>query len=130
MSFTTRPGRRAGLAALDFGLRVRVETHPEQRALFAGAQDLSRERLAEELSLMVSELRVRSFALRAQLEEVAIALLENLRCGFQPQARRAALDLAGLLLLARRRRLADAELCCRGENCANRIAALFGKEVR
>jgi hypothetical protein len=130
MPLGTRSSRRAGRAALDFGLRVRLETHPEQGAIFAGARDLSCERLAEELSLMVSELRVRSFALRAELEEVAVALLENLRCGFQPQARRAALDLGGLLSLARRRRLADPDLCVRGENCANRIAALCGAEVR
>jgi hypothetical protein len=120
----------AAALALDFGLRVRVECSSDQRTLFSGAENLSLKDLASELSLMVSELRVRSFSLRAELEQVTSALLSNVRCGFWPLARRAALDLSDLLALSRKRRLADAELCLRGANCALRIAELCAKEVR
>jgi len=58
---------------------------------------------------MVRELRVRSFTLRHQLEQVTDALLVNLRCGFWIQARRAALDLGDLVAWARTRRLAEAK---------------------
>ena len=79
---------------------------------------------------MVSSLRVHSFALRSQLEEVTSALILNVECGFVPLARRAALDLGGLLASAGKRRLADAELSVRGANAAFRIADLLGQEVR
>ena len=79
---------------------------------------------------MLSGLRVRSFALRHQLEQVTDALLVNVRCGFWLQARYAAVDLGGLLAWARTRRLADAELCVRGSSCAFRIGELCAKEVR
>jgi hypothetical protein len=126
-----RPRRSpAALAALDFGLRVRVNAHCQQAVLFSGAQDLSLHELTSELSLMISELRVRSFALRDELEQITSALLVNVRCGFWPLARRAAIDLGDSLALARKRRLADAELCLRGANCAFRIAELCAKEVR
>ncbi len=120
----------AAAVALDFGLRIRVESSSVQRTLFSGAESLSLRELTTELALMVSELRVRSFSFRAELEQVTSALLANVRCGFWPLARRAALDLSGLLSLSRKRRLADAELCLRGANCALRIAELCAKEVR
>jgi hypothetical protein len=124
-----RPWRSpAALAALDFGLPVRAER--PQPTLFSGAEDLSLQQLTSELSLMVSELRVRSFALRHELEQVTSALLVNVRCGFWPLARRAAVDLGDALAFARQRRLADAELCLRGSACALRIAELCGREVR
>lgn len=119
----------ASLQALDFGLRVHVETHPDQQSIFSGAENLSVRELTSELSEMVSSLRVRSFALRADLEQVTSALMVNVRCGFSPLAARAAKDLAGLLDYARKRRFADAELCFRGANCAHRIAELCAEKV-
>jgi hypothetical protein len=53
----------------------------------------------------------------------------NVECGFWPLARRSALDLSDLLVLARKRRLADAELSCRGANGALRIAELCAQEA-
>jgi hypothetical protein len=50
-----------------------------------------------------SALRVRSYGPRAQLEEVASALLVNVECGFWCLARRAAQDLGDLLVQARKR---------------------------
>lgn len=120
----------AALAALDFGLPVRVSVHGPQPTLFSGAEDLSLEELTLEVAVMVSELRVRSFALRHELEQVTSALLVNVRCGFWPLARRAAVDLGDLLAFARKRRLADAELCFRGTDRAFRIADLCPREVR
>jgi len=116
--------------ALDFGLRVRVDAHVDQRTLFSGAESLSLQELTSELSLMISELRVRSFALRHELEQVTDALLVNVRCGFWRLAERAAVDLGDLLVHAHRRRLADTELCCRGSRCAERIARLCAQEAR
>jgi len=120
----------AAAFALDFGLRVRVDGHASQRTLFSGAESLSLRELCTELSLLISELRVRSFSLRHELEQVTDALLVNVRCGFWPQAERAAADLGDLLALARKRRLADAELCCRGRSCASHIVDLCSREVR
>lgn len=120
----------AALAALDFGLRVRLELHPEQRTIFSGARNLSARDLTSELAELVSSLRVRSFAVRADLEQVTSALRVNVECGFWPLARRAALDLAGLLAQTGRRRLAEADLCARASTCALRIAELCGREVR
>jgi hypothetical protein len=119
----------ASLSALDFGLRVRIEARPRQRTIFSGAENLSAQELTSELAPSVSRLRVRSFALRAQLEHVTSALIVNIRCGFWPLARRAALDLAGLLTQARERGLADADLAVRGSNAALRIAELCSKAV-
>jgi hypothetical protein len=79
---------------------------------------------------MISELRVRSFAVRHELEQLTEALLVNVSCGFWPLAQRAAIDLGDLLAHARRRRLADAELSYRGSRCALHIAELCGREVR
>jgi hypothetical protein len=129
-SFTTRPPSAGALASLDFGLRVRVETHVSQRSIFSGASNLSAQELTAEVAELVFELRVRSFALRGHLEQVTSALQVNVSCGFWPLARRAALDLAGLLALAGKRHLADPELCVRGANGARRIADLVDREVR
>ncbi len=124
-----RPRRSpAALAALDFGLPVRAPL--PQPTLFSGALDLSLQDLTSELALMVSELRVRSFALRHELEQLTSALLVNIRCGFWPLARRAAIDLGDSLAFAGRRRLADAELCLQGSTWAFRIAELVAGEVQ
>lgn len=128
--FTPRHSSPGALSALDFGLRVRLGTNRDQRMIFSGAENLSAQQLTSELSEMASSLRIRSFSLRAELEQVTSALMVNLECGFLPLARRAALDLGGLLGYARKRRLADPELCIRGANCASRIAELIAQEVR
>lgn len=120
----------ASLSALDFGLRVRLEAHPAQRSIFYGAQSLPVQALTSELAEMVAELRVHSFAMRHELEQVTSALQRNVESGFSGLARRAALDLSGTLLLARRRRLAEPELCSRGANAALRIAELCAAEGR
>jgi hypothetical protein len=118
-----------GILALDFGLRVRVEAHPDQRTIFSSAEELPVRELTSELSELVSALRVRSFSLRHELEQVTSALVVNVECAFWPLARHAAFDLSGLLSLARKRRLADAELCCRGANGALRIAELCAQKA-
>ena len=131
--YTARPRPQASPAAavaLDLGLRVRVDDHVDQRTLFSGAENLSLQELCSELALMISELRVRSFAVRYELELVTDAVLVNVRCGFWPLAQRAALDLGDLLSHARRRRLVDAELCVRGSRCAFHIADLVSREAR
>jgi hypothetical protein len=131
--FTARPrlpGSPAGAVALDFGLRVRVEAHPAQRSIFSGAERLSVRELTSELAELVSCLRVRSFSLRYELEQITSALVMNVECGFWPLARRAALDLSGTLSLARKRRLAEAELCSRAANAAEHIAELCAAEVQ
>jgi hypothetical protein len=61
---------------------------------------------------------------------VTSALLVNAECGFWSLARRAALDLASVQVRARKRRLADPELCFRGGNAAVRVADLCAKEAR
>jgi hypothetical protein len=128
--FGTRHSSPSALAALDFGLRVRLDTQPSQRTIFSGAENLSAQELITELSEMVSSLRVRSFALRAELEQVTSALMVNAECGFWPLARRAAMDLGGLLASTGKRRLADPELSVRGARCAFRIADLLAQGVR
>src|SRR5262245_19020234 len=124
------PRRRRSLIALDYGLAVRVDAHPLQRTIFSGAENLSVQELTSELSEMISGVRVRSFALRAELEDAASALLLNVQCGFWALAERAALDLGGLLEFGRKRRFTDPELCVRGARCAQRIADLCAQEVR
>lgn len=118
------------LTGLDFGLRVRIETHSVQRTIFSGSDNLSVRELVSELAETISGLRVHSYALRGQLEQVTYALQVNVECGSWRYARRAALDLSGLLGQAAKRRLADRELCVRGAQGALRIAELCGKEVR
>jgi len=127
--FGARWGLRA-LAGLDFGLRVHVDVRPLQRAIFAGAEDLSVQALTSELAEMISSLRVHSYALRGQLEQITSALQLNVECGSWPYARRAALDLAGLLAQAHTRRLVKSSLAVHGADCALRIAELCAREVR
>ena len=130
--FTPRrpaPASRGSLAALDFGLRVRVEAHPAQLTIFCGAAELPVRELTSELSEMVSWLRVRSYVLRHELEQATSALPVNVECGFWTLAQAAALDLEALLHEARRRRLGDAELCLRGARCARHVADLCQQEV-
>jgi hypothetical protein len=119
----------AALAALDAGLQVHVETHPAQRTIFSGAENLSAQDLASELAYMLSSLRIRSFRVRADVEDLASAVLSNLECGFWLYARRAAQDLAGTLASTGKRRLADRELCVRGANAALRISELCVEEA-
>jgi hypothetical protein len=130
--FTTRRPSRASLGALtalDFGLQVRIETRPAQRTIFSAAEELPVQELTSELAEMVSELRVRSFALRHELEHVTSALMVNVESGFWSLAQRAALDLAALLGSSRTRHLADPELCIRGAQAARHIASLCQQEV-
>lgn len=127
-AFTTRRSG-APLVALDFGLEVRVRPS-RQRPLFCGAENRSLRELVSELSQMVSSLRVHSFSLRFEIERMTSALLTNVDCGFWLLAEHAAIDLGDLLAEARRRRLADPELCVRGSSCASRIAELAAKEAR
>ena len=131
--FTARPRPERSTApamALDFGLRVRVEAHPAQRTIFSGAENLTIRELTSELAELVSTLRVRSFSLRHDFEQVTAALMVNVECGFWSLARPAAFDLGDLLRSAGRRRLADRDLSYRGANCAFRIAELVAREVR
>jgi len=131
--FTPRRPTRASLgalAALDFGLQVRIEARPAQRTIFSSAEELPVQELTSELAEMVSSLRVRSFALRHELEHITSALMVNVESGFWPLARRAALDLASLLGSSRTRSLADPQLCVRGAHAARRIAELCAQEVR
>jgi hypothetical protein len=132
MSHHTFAGRQTArsLAALDFGLRVRVGTRPGQRTIFGGAENLSLQTLTSELAEMISGLRVYRYSLRAQLEEVTGAVQFNVQSGSRHYTRQSALDLAGLLSLAARRGLADRELCLRGAAAAARIADLCLSEVR
>ena len=127
--FGSRQFLRA-LTGLDFGLRVRVDVRPSQRTIFSGAENLSVQALTSELAEMVSSLRVYSYAVRGRLEEVTSALQLNIYSGSWRYARRAALDLSGLLAVAAKRRLADPGLCARGANCAIRIAELCAREAR
>jgi hypothetical protein len=119
----------SALSGLAVGLRVRVQLRPIQPAIFSGARNLSLQALTSELAEMVSTLRVRSYGLRSQLEEVTCALQANVECGSWPYARRAALDLSGLLSLCRRKRLADGERSRRGEQAALHVADLIQAEV-
>src|SRR5713101_5065880 len=74
---------------------------------------------------MLGSLSVRSFRLRAELEEVTLALQHNIECGFWLWARRAAADLAAILASGANRRLADVDLSIRGMNAALRISDLI-----
>src|SRR5262245_58313117 len=81
------------LTGLDFGLRVRIETRPCQRLIFSCAENLSAQELTSELAEIICGLRVYSYVLRSQLEEVTSALQLNVESGSWRYARRAALDL-------------------------------------
>jgi hypothetical protein len=125
--FTTRRSV-ATAAQLDAGLAVRTAPSA-QRTIFTGADDLSLQALSSELSEMLGSLRVRSFRLRAELEEITIALQHNVECGFWLWSRRAARDLAGLLGHLANTRQSDVELCIRGLNAAVRISDLCLQEA-
>jgi hypothetical protein len=130
--FTTRRPTRASLGALtalDFGLQVRIETRPAQKTIVSAAEELPVQEFTSELAEMVSELRVRSFALRHELEHVTSALMVNVESGFWSLAERAALDLAVLLGSSRTRRFTDTELCVRAAHAARHIAGLCQQEV-
>jgi hypothetical protein len=118
MSYNPFGARQAfgALTGLDFGLRVHVQVRPRQRAIFATVHNPSVQQLTTELVELVSSLRVHSFGLRGQLEQVTSAVQLNLECGSWRYARRAALDLAGLLAV-------------QGESCALRIAQLCAREA-
>jgi len=129
--YAARPSRPSLPAlALDLGFRVRIEAHPSQRSIFSGAEDFLAQDLVSELAEMVASLRVHSFALRAELEQVTSALMVNVECGFLSLADRAALDLGGLFASAGKHRLADPEFAVRSASAAFRIADLFVREVR
>ena len=133
MSPHTFDGRSAirALTGLDIGLRVRVSVEPSpQRAIFSGAENLSLEALASELAEMISSLRVYSYGLRARLEEVTCALQRNVASGSWRYARRAALDLSGILALAHKRGQVAGSLAVRGANGALRLAELCAREAR
>jgi hypothetical protein len=107
-------GPRATLRALtglDFGLRVRVDVRSSQRSMFCGAENLAAQRLISEFAEDISGLRVYSYAMRGQLEDATSALCLNAEGGSWRYARRAALDLSGLLAVAAKRRQADAQTC-------------------
>jgi hypothetical protein len=130
--FTTRRPARASLGALtalDFGLQVRIDTRPAQRTLFSTPKELPVQDSTSELAHLVSCLRVRSFALRHELEQLTSALLMNVESGFWVLAHRAALDLAALLGSSRTQCLADPALCVRGAQMARHIADLCQQEV-
>jgi hypothetical protein len=128
--YSSRSVFRAVTGGLDFGLRVRVELRRPQRTIFSGSPDSCAQDLTAELVEMVSSFRVYSYGVRAQLEQLTHALQVNVDCGFLFLARRAALDLSGVLALAGKRRQADPIRCTRGANMALRIAELCSKGVR
>ena len=118
------------LSGLDVGLRVRIGRTQSQGAIFAGAENLSVQALTSELAEMVSGLVVYSYALRGQLEQVTFALQANVQSRSWSYARRAALDLAGLLAQAQKQHSGVRSRAARGANCALRIAELCEKEAR
>jgi hypothetical protein len=126
-----RPSFRA-LAGLDVGLRVRIRRTQSQGAIFSGAQNLSVQALTSELAEMVAGLVVYSYALRGQLEQVTHALQKNVQSRSWSYARRAALDLAGLLAQAQKpgAGCGMGSRAVRGANCALRVAELCAREAR
>ena len=118
------------LTGLDFGLRVRVDVRPAQRTIFSGAEKLTVQALTAELAEMVAGLRVYSYPVRGQLEQIVSALQINVASGSWSFARRAALDLATVLTVARNRRLVDATRAKRGATAALRVADLCEAAVR
>ncbi len=112
------------LTGLDFGLRVRVEVRPPQRTIFSGSENLSARQLTSERDQMISGLRVDSYSLRAQLEQVTFALQTNVDSGDCKYALRAAYDLASLLIQGRKRGLIHSERAVKSANFALRIAEL------
>ena len=105
-------------------------SRPAQRTIFSGAEKLSVQALTSEVAELVAGLRVYSYAVLGQLEHVVSALQLNVESGSWSYARRAALDLATVLTVARNRRLVDASRAKRGANAALRIADLCEAAVR
>jgi len=134
MSSRTATGRQffRVLSGLDVGLRVRIRRTQSQGAIFSGAENLSVEALTSELAEMVSGLVVYSYGLRGQLEQVTTALQLNVQSRSWSYARRAALDLAGLLAQAQKPGAGCglASRAVRGAHCASRIAELCEREAR
>ena len=120
----------AALSGLDFGLRVHVQLRPGQRAILAGPENTSLQELTSELAELISSLRVYSYAFRGHLEQVTSALQLNVACASWRYARRAALDLAGILAQAQKRRLVKSSLAVEGTHRAFHIAELCAREVR
>src|SRR5262245_63337940 len=132
MSLHRYYGARATLRALtglDVGLRVRVYRQL-QRVLFSGTENGAALDLISELSKEVVRMRVFSYALRGQIEDTLSALQLNAEAGSWRYARRAALDLVGVLSQGCRRRLVDDDRAVRGAEYAARIAELIGLEAR
>jgi hypothetical protein len=127
--FTARGALRA-LSGLDFGLRVRVETRLVQPSLFASTGNASARELTSDLAEMVSSLRVYSYPLRRELEEITAALQINVQRGEWRYAARAAYDLADLLARAQRRGLAAGSLAGQCARRALSIAELCERERR
>jgi hypothetical protein len=129
MSSRTASGRPffRALPGLDVGLRVRIRRTQSQGAIFAGAENLSVQALTSELAEMVSGLVVYRYALRGQLEQVTFALLANVQSRSWSFARRAALDLAGLLAQPQKQYCGAGSRAVRGAHCALRIAELCEK---
>jgi hypothetical protein len=127
--FAARGALRA-LTGLDFGLRVRVETRLAQPSLFASAENGSAQELTAELAEMVSSLRVYSYSLRTELEEITTALQINVQRGEWRYAARAAYDLADLLARAQRRGLAAGSLAGQCGRRALAIAEFCRRESR
>jgi hypothetical protein len=119
-----------GLTGLDFGLRVRVVLRHPQRPIFSAPEDLPVHRSIRDLAKLVSGLRVYSYAVRGELEQLTLALQMNAECGSWRYARRAALDLADLLHHAKRRRLANPDRCAGAAELAFRIAEQCQAEAR
>lgn len=89
------------------------------------SEDLAvREIVSSPLTDLVSWLRVRSFALRHASEELTSGLMRNVSAASGCSHGHAALDLPGVLALARRRRLAGAAVCWLAGNAALRVAEL------
>jgi hypothetical protein len=118
------------LTGLDFGLRVRIDVRPAQRTIFSGAEKLSVQALTADLAQTVAGLRVYSYPVRGQLENVVSALQLNVESGSWSYARRAALDLATVLSVARNRKVVDASRAKRAANAALRVADLCEAAVR
>jgi hypothetical protein len=118
------------LTALDFGLRVRVDTRLLQRTIFSVTGNVSAQELTAQLAEMVSSLRVYSYGLRGQIEDVTAALQFNVQGGEWSFARRAAYDLADMLVQAQERGLIAGSLAGRCAGRALRIAELCSRSAR
>jgi hypothetical protein len=118
------------LTGLDFGLRVRIDVRPAQPTLFRSPRSIAVEPAALDLAQQVVGLRVYSYGVRAQLEEVLTALQLNIASGSWSFARRAALDLASILSVARNRGQITGSRAFRASATALRVADLCESEAR